>query len=228
VSTRPLVVAEPRAIVGKKVARLRRQGILPGVVFGHGHDSQAIQLDARSFDILRRRVGRNVLVDLKVGSSRATPVLLQHVAEHPVGRQAVHVDFFVVKMSEEMTVDVPVTTAGEAPAASRMGGTLLLMRDAVQVRALPTELPSALELDVTGLDSFDAVLHVRDLVVPPRVTLLTDADEVLAKVQAPRVEAEAPEEVEVGEEEAAEAGETEGPEGTAAAATAPPAGAAEG
>lgn len=222
-STRPLVAAEPREILGKKVASLRRQGILPGVVYGHGHASEAIQLDAHEFDVLRRRVGRNALIDLKVGGGRATPVLLQHIHEHPVGRQPVHVDFFVVKMSEEMTVDVPVAVVGESMAVARHGGTLLHMRDSVQVRALPMDLPSTLELDIAALDSFDAVLYVRDLALPQKVTLVTDADEMLARVQAPRVELEL-------EPVAAEAAEAEAgaAEGEGAVAGAPPAPAPEG
>jgi large subunit ribosomal protein L25 len=214
VSTRPLLTADPRVILGKKVSRLRREGILPAVVFGHGHPSQAIQLDARTFDLMRRSVARNALVDLQVGEGKPTPVLLQHVAEHPVERHAVHVDFFIVRMGEELTVDVPVAVAGEAPAVARMGGTLLHMRDTVQVRALPGDLPSALELDISSLDSFDATLHVRDLVVPPKVTLLTDGEEVIAKVQAPRIEAEPQLGAEAAAEEPAEAA-APGAEGTA-------------
>jgi ribosomal protein L25 (general stress protein Ctc) len=86
VSTRPVVSAEPREVVGKKVSTLRRQGILPAVVYGAAKESQAIQLDAHDFDVLLRTTSRNTLVDLKIGSSRATPVLLQGIHEHPVRR----------------------------------------------------------------------------------------------------------------------------------------------
>src|SRR5262245_6807827 len=86
VSTRPVVTAEPRDVVGKSVNSLRRQGLLPAVVYGHGKASTPIQLDARAFDELMRHVTRNTLVDLKVGSGRATPVLLQGIHEHPVRR----------------------------------------------------------------------------------------------------------------------------------------------
>jgi large subunit ribosomal protein L25 len=198
VSTRPIVTAEPREVVGKSVNALRRQGLLPAVVYGHGKASQPIQLDARAFDELRRHVTRNTLVDLKVGSGRATPVLLQGIHEHPVRRHPMHVDFYVVKMTEELTVDVPIAQVGESHAAEKLGGTLLHLREHVSVRALPGELPHSLELDISPLRDFDAVLHVRDLVVPAGVTVLTDPDEPLARVQPPRVEeelvaAEAPE-----------------------------------
>jgi large subunit ribosomal protein L25 len=207
------VVAEPREILGKKVSSLRRQGLLPGVVYGHGHKPQPIQLVARDLEGLMRVAGRNTLVDLKVGGRKALPVLLQGVHEHPVRRHPLHVDFYVVKMTEEHAVDVPVHLVGSSVAAERMGGTLLHLREMVHIRALPADLPAALDLDISRLEDFDAVLHVRDLDVPHGVTVVTDPDEPLARVQPPRHEEElrAPvaEEAEGAEAAEAAAGESE-------------------
>ena len=189
-STRPVVSAESREVLGKKVSALRRQGILPAVIYGGGQGSQPIQLDARDFDVLMRTTTRNTLVDIKVGSSKATPVLLQGIHEHPVRRNPMHVDFLVVSMTEAITVDVPVNYMGDSTAADKLGGTLLHLRESVSVSALPTDLPSAIDLDITPLDSFEAVLHVSDLIVPDAVTILTDPGEALARVQPPRVEEE--------------------------------------
>ncbi len=189
-STRPVVSAEPREVLGKKTASLRRAGIVPAVVYGHGRKSQAIQLDARAFDELLRTTSRNSLVDLKIGGGRAVPVLLQGIHEHPVKRHPIHADFYVVKMTEELHLDVPVNYVGESVAVDKMGGTLLHMREHVSVSALPTDLPHALDLDITPLDAFETMLYVRDLVVPSGVTVLTDPDEPLARVQQPRSQEE--------------------------------------
>ncbi len=213
-STRPRLVAEPRTITGKKVAILRREGKVPAVVYGHGHASQPVQLDAHEFDLLRRHSGRNALIDLAVGKGKATPVMLQHVQEHPVTRRPVHVDLFVIKLTEEMSVDVPVAFTGEAPAVKRDGGTLLHLRDTVTVRALPTDLPSVIEIDAERLVDFDTVISVGDVTLPEGVTMVTDAAEPLARVQPPRVAeepvgaAEAPEAVQASTEteEAAQEG----------------------
>jgi large subunit ribosomal protein L25 len=199
VSTRPVVSAEPREVVGKKVSSLRREGKLPAVVYGGKHESQNIQLDARAFDELMRTTTKHTLVDLKVGSGKATPVLLQGIHEHPVRRHPMHVDFLVVSMTEAITVDVPVNYTGDSSAADKLGGTLLHLRDSVSISALAADLPQAIDLDVSPLDSFEAVLHVSDLIVPPGVTILTDAEEPLARVQPPRVEEE-PVAAAVGEE----------------------------
>lgn len=214
--TRPKLAAQPRAVHGKAVKRLRRDGVLPAVVYGQTRDSQPIQLDAHEFELLRRHSGRNALVDLALDGGRAQPVLVQDVQEHPVTRATLHVDFLVVNMSEERTVDVPVATVGTSEAVDRMGGVLLHLRDAVQVRALPDDIPPSLELDISPLDSFEVVLHASDLTIPAGVALVTDPGEALARVQPPRVEEEPvaaePEEVEGLELTAETEGTAEGEE----------------
>jgi len=213
---RPELIAQPREITGKHVARIRREGLVPAVVYGHGVDSESIQVNGREFDHLRRVAGRNALVDLKVADGRARPVLVHGIQEHPVHRSVLHVDFFVVRMTEELTVDVPVVMTGESEAVEKQGGTLLHMLDTIKVRALPADLPQTLELDISRLVDFDSVLHVSDVPIPERVTLVTEAEEPLARVQAPRIEeepvvAEAPEAEEAeGEAEAEGEGGAEG------------------
>lgn len=207
-STRPRLAAEPRTVTGKKVASLRRAGKLPAVVYGHGHASQPIQVDAREFELLRRHTGRNALLDLSLGKGKPTPVMLQHVQEHPVTRRPVHLDLFVVNVSEEMTVDVPLAFVGESDAVRKDGGTLLHQRETVSVRALPDALPPVIEVNIAPLVDFDATISVRDIEVPQGVTILTDAAEVLARVQAPRVAEEPVVAAEAPVTEAAETAET--------------------
>ena len=209
--SRPTISARPREARGKAVASLRRSGMLPGVVYGAGLESQAIEMNAREFDLLRRSAGRNAVLDLEIeGDGRARPVLMHAVQEHPVTRQALHVDLLAVNMEEERTVEVQIVMVGESEAVDKLGGVLLHLRDAVAVRAKPDNLPSGIELDVTPLVDFDTVLHASDLRMPVGVALVTDVSESIARVQPPRVEEEpvvAAEEVEEGEEAAAAEGE---------------------
>jgi large subunit ribosomal protein L25 len=213
-TARATLAAEHRDVTGKKVARLRRAGRLPGVVYGHGVDSDAISVDAHDFEQLRRRSGPNALVDLSVDGSTARPVLVSSVQVHPVNRRILHVDLFVVRMTEELTVDVPLVAIGESPAVTLQGGTLLHPSESVRIRALPDHLPQSIEYPVESLVDFETTIHVRDLVIPSDVTLLTDGDEIIAKVQAPRVEEVVEVPVEVGEGapegEEAEEGSAEG------------------
>lgn len=206
---RPTLAAEPRTETGKIVKRLRAAGRLPAVVYGHGVPSESLSLEARTFDDLRRHAGPNALIDLKVtGKRTATPVLVHGVQVHPVTRRPLHVDLFAVRMTEEITVDVRLVPTGTSVAVEELNGTLLHAIESVRVKALPANLPQSIEYSIDGLTDFDQTVHVRDLTIPADVTLLTDGDEVVARVQAPRIEIE--EEPEV-EEEA----EGEGAEGAA-------------
>jgi large subunit ribosomal protein L25 len=189
VSTRPSLAAEPRTVTGKKVNSLRRQGILPAVIFGNGRESEAIQISALDWEVLRRHhVTRNTLLDLTVAGGKAQPVLVQSFSEHPLTRKPTHVDFHVVKMSEELTVDVPVEFVGESVAVEKEGGTLLHLKETLHIRALPGDLPTAIEVDVTALTDFETIIHVKDIAAPKGVHILTDAEEPVARVQAPRTE----------------------------------------
>ena len=209
-ATRPSLAAQPRVINGKRVAALRRAGQLPGVVFGHGLDSTSVSVDAHDFELLRRRTGQNALVDLSIGDEKPQPVLIHGVQVHPVTRRPLHVDLFLVRMTEELTVDVPLVSIGLSSAVETDGGTLLHALESVRVKALPDHLPQSIEYSIDSLVDFDTTIHVRDLEIPSDVTLLTDADEVVAKVQAPRVEVEEEPVVAEGEEGAEAEAEGEG------------------
>jgi large subunit ribosomal protein L25 len=121
-----------------------------------------------------------------------------------------HAELFLVRMTEETTMDIPLVTIGDAPAVRDHGGTLLHAVETLKVRALPANLPERFEVSVDSLVDFDTQIHVRDIANPSDVTLLTDPDEMVARVQPPRVEVEAPTveaeaaEVEGAEEPAAE------------------------
>ena len=214
-TARPTLAAEHRDITGKAVAHLRRAGRLPAVVYGHHVESSNVSVDTHDFEQLRRHTGPNALIDLSVDGKKAKPVLINQVQVHPVNRRPLHADLFLVRMTEELTVDVPLVAIGESTAVTLAGGTLLHPTETVKVRALPDHLPQSIEYSIAGLVDFDGTVHVRDLVVPSDVTLLTDGDEIIAKVQAPRVEEVVEVPAEVGEgapegEEAAEGAAAEG------------------
>ena len=213
-TARPSLAAKPREVTGKAVKKLRSSGQLPAVVYGHGVDSTNVTLDAHEFDLLRKHAGPNALIDLSVDGDKANPVLIQAVQIHPVNRRPLHADLFLVRMTEELTVDVRLVATGEAAAVTQLNVTLLHPTEHVRVKALPDHLPQSIEYSIESLVDFDAAIHVRDLSIPDDVTLLTDPDEVIAKVQAPRIEVEEEPVVEEGEEGAA--GEAaEGAEGAA-------------
>ena len=214
---RPTLAAARREVTGKKVAAIRRDGRLPGVVFGRGLSSESVSVDAHEFEQLRRHAGANTLIDLSIDGEKGAPVLVHGVQLHRVTQRPLHADLFVVRMTEELTVDVPLVPEGESEAIDTQGGTLLHVTEHVRVRALPDHLPQSIHYSIASLATFDDLIHVSDLEIPEDATLLNDPSEIVAKVLPPRVE-EAPEPVEAVEGEAAEgAEEGEGAEGGAPA-----------
>jgi large subunit ribosomal protein L25 len=216
---RPRLAAERREVKGKKVSYLRAAGRLPAVVFGRGLESDSVSVDAHEFENLRRHAGNNALIDLSIDGGKAAPVLVYGVQTHRVTRRPLHVDLYVVRMTEELTVDVPLVSEGVSEAVENAGGTLLRAIESVRVRALPDHLPQSIHYSIETLRTFDDAIHVRDLAIPEDATLLTDVDEVVAKVLPPRVEEEpVVAEAAEGEEgaEGEEAGEAEGAEGAEA------------
>jgi large subunit ribosomal protein L25 len=207
-TTRPQLAATDRRILGKHVAQLRRAGSLPAVIYGHGVASQAVTIDAHDFEMLHRKTGPNALVDVSVDGHKAAPVLIQSIQRDPVHQRVLHVDLLAVRMTEELTVEVPIVFTGVAPAVELSGGTLLHMAETVRVRALPDHLPQSLPLAIDSLVDYEITLHVRDLVIPSDVTLLTDLDEAVVRVQAPRQEEVAAVATEAEDEPAAEGAET--------------------
>jgi large subunit ribosomal protein L25 len=203
------IPVETRQVLGKKVAQLRRQGFLPGNVFGNGLESVAIQAHTETVEKTLRSLGANEVVDLKIEGEKATrPVVLQKVQRHPLNSSLLHLDFYQVSLRTRMRADVPLVVVGESEGVKTYNGVLLMAIESVQVEALPLDIPSRIEVDVTPLENLEDSLQVKDLPIPPDVTILTDPDMVVVKVSTPRVAVEeAAEAAEEAEAEAAAEGE---------------------
>jgi len=195
---------EKRTVLGKKVKSLRRQGIVPAVLYGHEIDSIPLQVEERELRRALSLAGEHRLIELKIGRSRKPHmVLARDVQWDVITGRPLHVDFYAVVMTEKITTAVPLVLVGEAPAASQADVVLLQELDEVEVQCLPGELIEAIEVDVSELEEVDQAIYVKDLQVPPTVDILTDPQQIVARVgwAAPEeVEEEvpaAPEEVEV-------------------------------
>lgn len=206
---------DAREAQGKANKRLRRDGLVPGVVYGKGEDSTNVQVDAKTFETLYRAAGKTSVVKFKLpGANRATSGFIKGVQRHPVSGQPLHVDYYLVNLKVEMEVDIPLVFTGEAPAVEETGGTLLHNVSSIHVKALPTDIPHEINVDVSVLKSLDVAIHVRDLSLNrDLVNVLTDGDTLVATVVPPRVEEEPEPVVAEGEELEGEGVEGEGAEG---------------
>ncbi len=188
-----------REVIGKKTEGLRRQGLLPGIVYGyHVQQPLPVQIDRREFEKVYRRAGANSLIDLHLSGTPTTRVFVQEVTRHPVTHQLMHVDFRAVNLTLPITADVALVLVGEAP-ATKDDGMVLQTLDTLHVRALPTHLPSNIEVDISGLTEIGQTIHVSDLTLPGDVEVLTDPEMAIVHISAAQLV--------TAEEEAAEAAE---------------------
>jgi len=209
IRTRTELRVAPREVLGKKVRALRRQGLTPANIYGHNVESQAIQVATEELKHVLKSAGRNDIVYLRLDGDDPRPTFVRDVQQHPVTDAIQHIDFLQISLREKVRADVPIHLIGLSPAVDTFGGILMHGLDHVTVEALPTEVPSFLEIDVSPLTEINQALHVSDLDLPDGVTLLTDIEQVVAKVAPPAVEPveEAPEEEALEEGEAAPEGE---------------------
>jgi large subunit ribosomal protein L25 len=206
-----------RDITGKKVRFLRRQGIVPANIYGHGIDSAAINVDAKSLKHLLAHVGSTDLIYLKIGDSKnPLRVLVREVQKNPLTDDLLHVDFYQVRMDEKIKADVPIVFVGEAPVLKKVkNSSVLHLIDSLPIEALPDDLPHSLEVDLSSLEELDSTIHVKDIHLGDEITLLSDPEQMAVKVIEARKEVEeVPVEAEVVEgveaaEEAEEAAEAE-------------------
>lgn len=177
-----------RTVLGKKTETLRRQGILPGVVYGGHADSQPVETDMSAFERGYRKWGSTTLLSLEGMGGDGTPALITGVTRHPVTGKILHVDFERVSLTERTHAEVPLHFVGVAPAL-KVGGVLVHAIEHVRVEALPQDIPHSISVDLTKLEAVDDALYVRDLVVDATtVRILDRADALVVKAVHQRVE----------------------------------------
>lgn len=185
---RVVIKAAPRTVLGKKVARLRREGRLPANVYGRGIQSQAVDIDSREFGRTIKSAGLRAMIQLDIaGESRPRYVILRGIERKGGTGDPIHIDFFQVDPEQPIQANVPLRLIGDAPAVRDLAGTLLPGLDVVAVRCKPLDIPDNIEVDIVKITGFDVSLKVSDIVAPPGVEILTDADVVVATVMAPRL-----------------------------------------
>lgn len=182
--------AETRTLLGKVSDRLRRQDKIPAVVYGHGIKNVSLTLDGLSLQKVFRQAGSSSLVDLVIDGKSPVKVLIQDVQLHPTTVRPIHADFYQVRMTEKIEVEVELHLVGESPAVKEQGGILVRSLDKLKVSCLPADLVPAIDVDISKLATFEDRLHVSDLVVPPGLTILDKGDEVVVSVTPPRSEEE--------------------------------------
>lgn len=198
-----VIQANRREVIGKKVKRLRRDGLLPAVVYGHNIEPIPITLDMREGSRTLEKLSPSALVVVDVdGEQHYT--LVRDKQRNPVMKTIIHVDFQAVSLTETVRADLNINIVGEAPAIETYLGILVPSLEQLSIECLPGNLPDRIDVDVSGLTEIGDSLLVSDLIVPDGVEILSDPEDVVVVVIAQAAEEEVEEEEEVELEEGVE------------------------
>lgn len=195
---------------GRKNGQFRKQGFIPAILYGRKIKNLALLIKKQDFEKIYEEAGESTLIKLKIGddkdesSKKDRAVLIHEVAKDPVNDKAIHIDFQQVKMDEVIVVEVSLVFVGQSAAVESENGVLIKSIQAIEVEALPQDLPHEIEVDISSLKTFDDSIYVKDLKLSDKVKVTANPDDVIASVIPPRTSAEL-EELEEAPAEAEEA-----------------------
>lgn len=201
--TKVQLQALSRAAANGKAKKIIASGFIPAVVYGSGKDNLNIKVKKHDFDKAFELAGEFNLIDLAVDGGQEAKVIVKDVQKHGLTDKIIHVDFYRVDMAKKITTEIPLNFIGEAKAVKDLGGTLVKNMDAVEVRCLPGDLVSHIDVDVSHLDNFDQFIRLHDLTLPAGLELAHETNEAVVGVVETKVEVEAPAPVEAAPAEGA-------------------------
>ncbi|MEY4744905.1 MAG: ribosomal protein large subunit ribosomal protein [Candidatus Parcubacteria bacterium] len=182
--------AKKREVKGKQVKKLRAEGLIPAVVYGHGVDSKDLAVDYRAFEKLFSKAGESSLIDLAVEGGEPVKVLIHEVQFDPMKGKISHVDFRQVNMKEKIDAEVILKFVGEAPAVKAGGAILVRNMDTITVRCLPGDLVHEIEVDLSKLANIDDRITVGAITAPPGIEFQAQPTELIVVANAPISEEE--------------------------------------
>lgn len=174
----------------KKGDQTREEGLIPAVLYGAGADAQSLAIENAQFLKLYRVAGEASLIDLTVDGKDAGKALIQEVQRDPVKDYIIHVDLRRIDMTKPMTATVELKFVGEAPVVKASGGTLVTNFNTVEVRCLPKDLVSSIEVDVSGLNSYEDTIKVKDIKRPEGIEITSPTENDLVAKAAPAISEE--------------------------------------
>ena len=185
-----VIAANKRTEKDKRPKDVRAMHRVPAIMYGHGLKPQSISVGCSEFNKLLQSAGYSSLVDLSVDMESPIKVLIKEVQVEPLSMDPSHVDFYQVRMDEELTADIPLKFVGESRAVKEDGGTLIKSLDKIVVRCLPGNLPHEIEVALNTLITFEDAVTVASLVLPSGVVAMTDGKLTIATVARPMTEEE--------------------------------------
>ena len=181
---------DPRSTTGKKVRALRRSGTVPVHLYGPGIASRSLQCQGQELIKVLARAGGNTPVSITVeGEQEEHLAFVREIQWDPIRDNLFHVDFLRTEATQRVSAEVPVALVGESPGARQVRGTVVQQLHSVSVEALPLDMPHEFRIELSSLTEPDSVIRARDVFLPSDVVLLTDPEEIIARVEVAKGEA---------------------------------------
>lgn len=176
------LAATRRTVTKNAAKRLRREGKVPGILYGHTFENVPLEFEALTLKRTLSKAGASQLIQLRIDAASSTqPVLAREIQRDVLSGEPTHVDFLAVSMTEKITAEVTLTLVGEPAAVATGEGLLLQGTNTVEIECLPGDLIPTLEVDVTELE-LNSAIYVSDLRVPDNISILSDPQELVAQV----------------------------------------------
>ena len=184
-----VLTAEAREISGSKVSKLRKDSLIPAVVYGPDLKPAKIQVNARSFAKVFAAAGETQTIELMVGDQKI-PALVHDLQRDPISNSITHIDFLQISMNRPIHAEVPLKFEGISPAAKSQGAVIVTTLREIEVKALPNNIPAFLSVDLGALHNYHDEILVSDLKLPADVTLVTNQDLSIVSALPPRTQTE--------------------------------------
>jgi len=202
--------AEKRDVLGKKTRFMRRQGITPTHLFGHGIESLALQCNTADIQRIIAKGGTTRLIDIVIEVEKhPRSAFIREIQRDEISGQLLHVDFYQINKTEKITANIPVILTGEAPALKARDNMIEHLINEIGVECLPDKLPPQIEIDLSPLEETGQSIHVRDIMLGKDISITTDPEQIIVKISRVKAAAEETEEVVAEEEAEAEVVEAE-------------------
>lgn len=185
--------AKMRQAKGRQNEQLRKQGMIPAVLYGHKVKNLLLEVKEKDFDKVYRQAGESTLIKLKIDEAedkKERIVLIYDAEKEPTTEKTIHIDFYQVKMDEALKTEIPLVFVGESPLIKNEGGVLVKSIQHLEIEALPQDLIHSVEVDTSALKTFDDAIRIKDLKIPEKVKISANPEEVIAAIMPPRTQQE--------------------------------------
>ena len=182
--------AQTRKLTGRKTNKLRKEGCVPGVVYGPKSKNVSIKINEKDFKKVFSKAGESTLIDLKIDDKGIGKVIINNYQVDPINDNIIHFDLYQVRMDKKITTRASIKFVGEPPAIKNENGILVKNHDTLEIKCLPKDLIHDIEIDLSALEHIDDIVRIKDLKISDKIEIVADLEEAIVNIAPPRTEKE--------------------------------------